>query len=57
MAILDQDDLNATLTIVKLAKYEIRRGLRGQWKKFTAGSGGSQTVVSFIGSDPVAEST
>jgi hypothetical protein len=44
---------NAVLTIVKLAKYQIRRGETQQWKPFTAGSGDSQTIESFIGVDPV----
>jgi hypothetical protein len=43
---------NATLTIVKLAKYQIRRGGSQQWKDFTAGSGSTQTITSFIGVDP-----
>lgn len=43
---------NATLTIVKLAKYQIRRGGTQQWKDFTAGSADSQTIPSFIGVDP-----
>jgi hypothetical protein len=42
----------ATLTIVKLAKYEIRRGDSKQWKPFTATSDNSQTITSFIGVDP-----
>ena len=42
----------ATLTIVKLAKYQIRRGDSKQWKPFTATSDNSQTITSFIGVDP-----
>jgi len=48
-------DGNASLTIVKLAKYQIRRGASQQWKDFTATSEDSQTVTSFIGVDPVVE--
>lgn len=47
---------NATLTIVKLAKYQIRRGDTQQWKEFTASSANSQTITSFIGVDPVVTS-